>query len=241
MKFCGLPSAIEKIFPVSRSVQPSNLVSSEPVVKSKSPVMVSPDLETLVESTSRSRNLNDKQWVTEKFCQVIRWRQYAWTHRHMADYCRYRNQALRLVKTLRKRFYDAKIEHLRHSDSRNWWQQMKRFTGQSNHCDLSGLTNTVANGYAKLLADMVNESLKRVSDDLQPLCDVSTPNGFVVPDQYLIAPQSVLAKLERIRVHKAPGPDGLPNWVLKEFVPFLYEPLCAIFNASVWEGSMQLR
>ena len=149
-----------------------------------------------------------------------------------------RNQAFRLGKTLRKCFYGAIVKHLQHSDSRNWWRQMKRFTGQCNHCDLAGLTNTVANDDANVLADMINESLKRASDDLQPLCDISIPNSFVIPDQY--TPESVLAKLERIEVRKAPEPDGLPNWVLKEFLPFLCEPLCAILNASVQEGSMPL-
>ena len=68
---------------------------------------------------SRSYNLNDKPWVTEEFCRVIRRRQYAWIHRHVADYRRYRNQASRLAKSLRKRYYNAKVRHLRQSNSRN--------------------------------------------------------------------------------------------------------------------------
>ena len=56
---------------------------------------------------SRTQNLNDKPWITEEFRRVIRRRQYAYTHGHMSEYLRYRNQALRLAKTLRKRFYHA--------------------------------------------------------------------------------------------------------------------------------------
>ena len=112
------------------------------------------------------QNLNDKPWITEEFRRVIRRRQYAYTHGHMSEYRRYRNQALRLAKTLRKRFYQAKVKHLRQSDSRNWWRQMKRFTGQPNANDLSGLANSAANGDISVLADMINVSLKRVSDDL---------------------------------------------------------------------------
>jgi len=52
----------------------------------------------------------------------------------------------------------------------------------------------------------------------------------------MILPETVLAKLNRINVHKAPGPDGIPNWVLRDFAPLLYEPMCAVFNASVREG-----
>jgi len=45
----------------------------------------------------RTHNLNDKPWVTEEFRRVILRRQYAWTHRRMVEYRRYRNQALRLA------------------------------------------------------------------------------------------------------------------------------------------------
>jgi len=48
----------------------------------------------------------------------------------------------------------------------------------------------------------------------------------------------VLAQLKRINMYKAPGPDNLPNWVLRDFAPFLFKPVCAIFNASVREGKV---
>jgi len=34
-------------------------------------------------------------------------------------------------------------------------------------------------------------------------------------------------------VRKAPGPDGLPNWILRDYAIMLCDPICAIFNASV--------
>ena len=39
-----------------------------------------------------------------------------------------------------------------------------------------------------------------------------------------------------MNVFKAPGPDGLPNWLLRDFAPYLCQPLAAIFNASIREG-----
>ena len=188
----------------------------------------------------RLRNLNDKPWVTEEFRAVIRRRQYAWVNRQYADYRRYRNQALRLARTLRKRFYDAKVKRLRQSDNRNWWRQVKRFTGESKQCELSGLANSVASGSYRLLADMINESLQQVSEDLQPVCEEYLTSTVQVPDEFIISPEMVLARLERINVYKAPGPDNLPNWVLRDFAPFLCEPVCAIFNASVREGKVPL-
>ena len=46
----------------------------------------------------------------------------------------------------------------------------------------------------------------------------------------------MLSKLERINVQKAPGPDGIPNWFLRDYAAFTHEPICAIFNTSIREG-----
>ena len=48
-------------------------------------------------------------------------------------------------------------------------------------------------------------------------------------------------KLSHINIRKAPGPDGLPTWVLRDFCDRLSGPVCAIFNASVREGFVPLR
>ena len=44
-----------------------------------------------------------------------------------------------------------------------------------------------------------------------------------------------------MKVPKAPGPDGLPNWLLRDFSCHLAGPVCAIYNASVREGFVPLR
>ena len=40
----------------------------------------------------------------------------------------------------------------------------------------------------------------------------------------------------RISRDKAPGPDGLPTWLLKECTAYLSEPLAALYNTSLKEG-----
>jgi len=93
------------------------------------------------------------------------------------------------------------------------------FHRATNANDLSGLANSAANGDISVFADIINMSLKRVSDDLQPLSEYSETASCVVPDEYIILPESVLAKLQRIQIFKAPGPDELPNWFLRDFAP----------------------
>ena len=50
---------------------------------------------------------------------------------------------------------------------------------------------------------------------LNPLDDDSTPPPpDVAPSEFVISVADVERKLSQIHVHKTPGPDGLPNWLL---------------------------
>ena len=109
---------------------------------------------------------------------------------------------------------------------------MKHFTGQTKQHELSGLANTVANGSLHNLAEIINSSLKAVSDDLHPLDD-TTRSSDPVPAQYTVSVETVFRRLDGINVRKAPGPDDLPNWFLRDFATFLCEPVSVIFNASI--------
>jgi len=53
---------------------------------------------------------------------------------------------------------------------------------------------------------------------------------------FVIDPAEVENRLARINIHKAAGPDDLPNWLLRDFAPYLSQPLAAIFNASIRLG-----
>jgi len=86
--------------------------------------------------------------------------------------------------------------------------------------------------------DMINSSLKHISDDLQSVCEDDKATSNQVPNEYIISPQTVLAKLDQVNIYKAPGPDDIPNWVLRDFAPFLCEPLSSVFNVSVREGKV---
>ena len=182
------------------------------------------------------RHSTDKPWITDEFRRLIRKRQHAWTNNDTVAYKRLRNSVNRLSNKLRKRFYERRLDGLRHCDSTNWWRQIKQLTGQTTKSDLSGLANIVTNGNMQQLADNINASLITVSDDLTRLTEHSTP---VVPPgecDYVISPYEVFMKLERINIRKAPGPDGLPNWFIRDFAFAIAEPLCLIFNASIRQG-----
>ena len=70
------------------------------------------------------------------------------------------------------------------------------------------------------LAEIIASSFCKVSNDLPPLqFDKAPVDG--VPDEFIITNHHVEAELEMICLHKAPGPDDIPNWDLKTCAPNL--------------------
>ena len=131
------------------------------------------------------------------------------------------------------------MEGLRVSNPRNWWRSVKLLTGQTvNKSEpLTGFANQLHDGNIQALADNINRFFQGVAADLSPLDDNSTPPPpDVIPDKFIISLADVERKLSHINVHKSPAPDGLPNWLLRDFSSNLAGPVCAIYNASVREG-----
>ena len=86
------------------------------------------------------------------------------------------------------------------------------------------------------LASHINIFLKSVLDDLKPLGDCSKifDNVDAEPvhiNQYIDS-EDVSNMLSNITVQTAHSPDGLPNWLLRDFAPVLCKPVCAIFNTG---------
>ena len=182
------------------------------------------------------RYLGVNVWITDQFRRLIRQRQYAWTNGDRTKYNKLRNKINRLSKQLRKQFYSKRIQGLRNSNPHEWWREIKKLTGQSSKSELLPLMNSVASGDAQLLADLINSSLQQVSNDLEPLPTIYSIDTNDVPCEYVIQPFEVLNKLSRIKVHKSPGPDDIPNWVLRDFAFAVSEPICHIFNSSISAG-----
>jgi hypothetical protein len=137
-------------------------------------------------------------------------------------------------------FSDLCQTELRNCNSRKWWQETKKLTGQVSRPELQTLINSSADGNVQLFADQVNQFLADVSRNLQPLSltlssqrdQTSTSNSHT----FDITPYEVFNRLSRINIYKSPGPDGLPNWFLRDFAFAISEPVSHIFNSSVQNG-----
>jgi hypothetical protein len=189
------------------------------------------------------RHTADKPWVTDQFRRLIRCRQNAWRNGEMVRFKALRNKIQRLARQLRRKFYARRMQGLRTSNPRNWWRTVKQLTGQQSRSSqpLSALANQLHDGDLSALASSVNVFFQQVAADLGPLSIDVPPPPPDFPSEFDISRAAVEAKLRNIDVYKAPGPDGLPNWILRDFSAQLAGPVCAIFNASVREGFVPTR
>ena len=127
---------------------------------------------------------------------------------------------------------------MRTSNPCNWWRSVKLVTGlKTSEPPLSGLDNQIHDGDMHALATSVNAFFQSVAADLSPLDNKDLPlPPDILPSDFSISSNDVEHKLNQINIHKAPGPDGLTNWILRDFSLQLAGPVCAIFSASLREG-----
>ena len=101
---------------------------------------------------------------------------------------------------------------------------------KSHLCDLA---EQLCDGHTLALANNTNIVFKEVSADLHPLLPAAAPADHDVPDEFIISVTDCEQKLSKLCVHKAVGPDNIPNWILKDFSYILAAPIAAIYNSSV--------
>ena len=120
------------------------------------------------------------------------------------------------------------------SNSRQWWKTIKTMIGlQPSKSHLCDLAEQLCDGDTLALANNINMVFKEVSADLQPLLPAAAPADHDVPDECIISVTDCEQKLSKLSVHKAMGPDNIPNWILKDFSYIIAAPIAAIYNSSV--------
>ncbi|MFM2293543.1 MAG: hypothetical protein RIS29_3356, partial [Bacteroidota bacterium] len=184
------------------------------------------------------RNRSDKPWIDDNFRYLIRRRQFAWSNNNLVEYRMYRNKVQRCARNLRNKYYQRHINNLRNSNPKQWWQNIKKLTGQKEttpkYC--IAMADELCNGNVQQLTNNINDFLQSVSDDLAPLSPDLIPPISHCPDEFIIEPYTVERRLSKINSNKSGGPDDIPNWFLRDSSVWLAEPVCAIFNASVRDG-----
>ena len=67
-----------------------------------------------------------------------------------------------------------------------------------------------------------------MAGDLDPVnSDILLTLVVDYSSDYVIDVDQVEKRLMKINVYKAQGPDFIPNWILRDFAPFIVQPLMA--------------
>lgn len=187
---------------------------------------------------NNKRHSNDKPWVTDKIRSMIRRRQDAYKRGKENLWKSLRNSISRAITQAKLTFTDSKLSKTNTADPQSWFSTIKQIGGmgkKSTRICLPGFEHCTD----EVLATAVNEHFSGICSTL-PALDTTQlpaflPAGAPPPN---VTRSQVLRQMSRINVHKAPGPDSLPNRLLKEFAVELSEPVCSIINSSLQQGTV---
>ncbi len=183
----------------------------------------------------------DKPWVTCEFKDLIIQRQITKTRVNTIQYNRLQNRINRFSKTLRQKFYNQKVLNLKNSDPKTWWRNTKELAGISKS-DASNvfksLANSETNGNTMQLCNKVNDFFHSVSAPLPPINTEEYRYEGTIPDEYLVSVTEIEKALFKIKLGKAPGPDNIKPWMLRDLAPYFAGPVTSIFNASIRQGTV---
>ena len=183
----------------------------------------------------------DKPWVTENYKNLIFRRQRAKQMGDMTTFRELRNQINNTTPTLKSKYYNHKIKHLKKENNRKWWRDIKPLIGIKVKDDtpMRKLAENECGGDVDQLVENINGFFKSVTDQLEPITEehqVMQMNCHV-PSEYTITISDMEKRLNKIKSNKAGGPDGLPAWIFREYSHILAAPLASIANACIRQGT----
>jgi hypothetical protein len=139
-----------------------------------------------------------------------------------------------MSRNLQSNYYKRKVKD---ATPRQFWKIVYTLTDSNKKStdSIQRLADSVCDGDLQDLACQVNTFFLSISIDLPPITPPE-PNPVPIPDKYIIRVEDVEKQLMKTKLHKAPGPDGIPNWILRDFAPILAGPIASIVNSSVQDA-----
>ena len=133
------------------------------------------------------------------------------------------------------------MKKLSNNNGKKWWKSIKQMLGLSKSENLNvyqALADAEGLGSMNILIEKVADFFYQVSSHLNPIdiCDPILYTTYEIPDQFIIPVSKVKSKFDKLSIGKAPGPDGVPPWILREFSDYLAEPFASIFNSAIQQG-----
>jgi hypothetical protein len=124
------------------------------------------------------------------------------------------------------------MSHLKNSKPKKWWSAIKYLVGSSSK-EVDGIILQ-----RRELASAVNPAFIAATKSLPPLSEYEKIHIEESSVPYTISDITIESQLKKIQSNKAPGPDGIPNWILNTFSMELSEPVTIIFNNSIKQAQV---
>ncbi|XP_068707894.1 uncharacterized protein [Montipora foliosa] len=203
--------------------------------------LVKTGLDIIMPFKSFRLHVNDAPWVTAEFKKLIKQRQSAFARGVQEQFRQLRNAVNRERKLCRSRYYSSKVADVKNVKPGKWWGEVKKIAGMTpsagceeirSHIHIDGIEEKLT----KDIADLINDALLDPMQEYQPLENLpSYDSDSEVPT---LPVSSVHTALLKLNPRKASGPDGIGNWLLKEYADFLAEPITHILNSSFAEHEL---
>ena len=156
----------------------------------------------------------------------------------------YRNAVNDEKKQCKARYYSSKVKDLKGVNSCQWRNEVNKFSGSKKQ-NLSLFSSLNVPEYNNLspteIANFINSALLEPLKSYDPI--KSERAALQLPPQenpelLEVSVQRVYNNLLHLNKHKAPGPDGLSNWVSKEYAKILVTNVQNILNTSYSEQKL---
>jgi len=189
---------------------------------------------------------NDKPWITSYFRKLITERNEAFlNHKHVL-YKKLRNKVNRVRKSLQKQYYIDHVDALKHDNPAKWWKNLKGICKLNSKPDCAFGDNITYCGEIvsdSHLPEIINNFFVSIGRelpalDLTKLDELRNSMGTTVPDKYIVDTMDVYKALHKVSLNKSPGPDLIPNTIIKNLAFILCEPICALINSSIRQGTV---
>ncbi|CAB4000775.1 RNA-directed DNA polymerase from mobile element jockey [Paramuricea clavata] len=181
---------------------------------------------------------SDKPWMTSSLKSSISKRQKSLHKygRNSQAYRFWRNRVQRDVKVARRKYYANSVQKLKSANPSRWWKEVKSIGGLSSRESWVHQLLSEVNPTCEDLAESYNGYLVGLTSHFKPLLECTDDQETEVPNHLLVNIGQVYSVLRRLKTTKSPGPDGIPNRILKTFA-FEFAPIIMdIYNTSVLQG-----
>lgn len=125
------------------------------------------------------------------------------------------------IKICKRFYFEKKVKNLKETSVGKWWNEIK---------NLSGFSKKVGQWYTQFidsdrvksvgqLCDSIHDYFISLTLGFAPLCPSNVANiavnPFEIPAELYVSEREAYIALHKTKIRKTPGPDNIPNIILK--------------------------